>query len=215
MRLKRFACMLPVVAAAVSLSAAAPVAGESCDQVAPGPKLCATHFNVSIAGVRLGDPLTKVNRVLGTPQARHAGVAGSGNCPFATKDEYKLAPDVRQYVDGLSVKLERYSLTPDICLKHERNREETVYDVVTTSPRDVIRRVHVGSSLSSTKQQFRAQKIACILGKGSAAGSGMCILAVVKPSFAAKDTQVTARLLFHIRHTKVASVELTLRKAWS
>jgi hypothetical protein len=208
-----FAALAAGIATTAAPSAAS--AKRVCDSVSFGTRFCATHYHVAIAGIELGDPLSRVEAVLGRPRSHVLGRPGAGNCPFATSSEFKLRPLVQTFADGLTVKLERYSHTSDICLKRHRNRERTVMDIVTTSSRDSFPNgVRVGSSLRFTKRAFRAQRIACHHAHHRSAAGSSCALAVRVPRFARRDDAI-AGVLLPFRHYRLQQIELTFWKPYS
>lgn len=188
-----------------------------CDVVSLGSPFCATHYHATIAGVALGESLPQVTKALGRPLQRTRRSPGSGNCPFANKQEYRQRPLVQKYESKLSIGFERYSYSRNICQKHHRKPQPRVFEVVSRSPRDNFPNgIHVGSSLRTTKRLFHSLHITCYVGRRyQRPGSGYCVFAVQKPAWLRRDDEVVAGMILMIHHRRVALLDLKLWKAYS
>lgn len=188
---------------------------RQCDTVSFGTPFCATHYKVAIAGLEIGDPASKVRRVLGRPTSKRRGIPRT--CPFqnASPERY-LKPVIKKYRDGLTLELERHSHSSNICLNRHLNREKTISKITTTSPLDVFENgVRVGSSLRATKRAFKHHRIHCDYNKRwQKRNTGQCAIPVRVPRWARRDRPIVA-LLFKITNRRVSSVELLLHKAYS
>lgn len=204
---RTIALLVLIAVLGVPLASPGPARAKECDNATFGTASCGRHFDIRIAGVRLGDTQTTVHGLLGAPRSHRRGPIL--NCVFHGGGYPLVRPSVEHYADGLTVKFERLSHGTDLCWKSPRNPHATVSDIVTTSPRDLFPNgIHVGSRMRRAKRLFRKNGVACT-------GASLCSIPVHKPRFARRDNASGAFMMLHGRGGRITSIELLLHRFYS
>lgn len=208
-----------LAAGAVVLALFVPISTAPADRFAPGCNpaefdvpSCETPFRIGIAGVELGQRASQVARTLGNPLRRRNGSRAFSNCPFRNRNEFSQRPRVRIYPAHLTVELQRYSYSGNICRRRHRLRQPSVFRVATTSRHDRFPSgVGVGSSVGAVKRAFWRRGIACRLSNRPPKG-GYCALAVRLPRWARRDPFIFGGLILSFKHRRVVEIQLLMRK---